>query len=117
GVGLAGERLERRISAYGDKVCVELPRHGLDSARAAEGRLIDLADRHGLPLVATNEPFFARETDYEAHDALLAIADGRLVADDKRRRLSPEHRLKTRAGMGKLLADLREALASVVEIG
>jgi DNA polymerase-3 subunit alpha len=113
---LAEKRLDRLISAYGDKLYVEIQRHGLDSERAAEGRLIDLADRHGLPLVATNEPFFARETDYEAHDALLAIADGRLVADDKRRRLSPEHRFKTRAEMGKLFADLPDALASTVEI-
>src|SRR4051812_34130731 len=113
---LAEKRLQRLISAYGDKLYVEIQRHGLDSERAAEGRLIDLADRHGLPLVATNEPFFARETDYEAHDALLAIADGRLVADDKRRRVSPEHRFKTRAEMGKLFADLPDALASTVEI-
>ena len=52
------------------------------SMRSARSRreLIALADRHGLPLVAANEPFFARADDYEAHDALLAIAEGRLVS-------------------------------------
>ena len=38
----------------------------------------------GLPLVATNEPFFARREDFEAHDALLCIAEGR-----GRRRVRP----------------------------
>ena len=47
------------------------------STRSGRSRreLIALADRHGLPLVATNEPFFGRSDDYEAHDALLAIAE------------------------------------------
>ena len=46
-------------------------------ARWSRRELIALADRNGLPLVATNEPFFAKPSDYEAHDALLAIAEGR----------------------------------------
>ena len=58
-----------------------------------------LADRLGLPLVATNEPYFAAPSDYEAHDALLCVAEGALVSTSERRRLSPEHRFKTRAEM------------------
>ena len=72
--------------------------------------------RRGLPLVATNEPFFATRDDYEAHDALLCIAEGRLVADGERRQLTAEHRFKTRAEMAALFADLPEALAATVEI-
>jgi DNA polymerase-3 subunit alpha len=81
-----------------------------------EPGLIDLGyDRH-IPLVATNEPFFARRDDFEAHDALICIAEGRLVAETDRRQLTPEHRFKTRAEMAALFADLPEALASTVEI-
>jgi DNA polymerase-3 subunit alpha len=69
-----------------------------------------------VPLVATNEPFFAREADFEAHDALLCIAEGRIVAEAERRHLTPEHRFKTRAEMIALFADQPEALASTVEI-
>ena len=49
----------------------------LGSEAAIEPALIDLADRFGLPLVATNEPYFAARSDYEAHDALLCVAGGR----------------------------------------
>ena len=47
----------------------------------AEPVLIDLAYGKGVPLVATNEPYFATAQDYEAHDALICIAEGRLVAE------------------------------------
>ncbi len=69
-----------------------------------------------MPLVATNEPFFAAAEDYEAHDALLCIAEGKLIADTDRRQLTPEHRFKSRAEMAALFADLPEALAATVEI-
>ena len=55
----------------------------------AEPAVIDLAYRFDLPLVATNEPFFPKADDFEAHDALLAIAEGRLLSADDRRRLTP----------------------------
>ena len=99
---LAQARLEVLKSAFGSQLYVEIQRHNLDDERRIEPELIALADRNGLPLVATNEPFFAKADDYEAHDALLAIADGRIVSDDNRRRLSPHHAYKTRAQMGEL---------------
>src|SRR5262249_9804810 len=75
-----------------------------------------LAYARGIPLVATNEPLFARQEDYEAHDALICIAEGRLVVETDRRQFTPEHRFKTRAEMAALFADLPEAVASTVEI-
>src|SRR6202035_2082716 len=68
------------------------------------------------PLVATNEPFFAKAEDYEAHDALLCIAEGRLLAETDRRHLTGEHRFKTRGEMMALFRDLPEARPSSVEI-
>jgi DNA polymerase-3 subunit alpha len=101
---------------FGGALYVEIQRHGLDAERMIEGQLIDMADARGIPLVATNEPFFATRSDYEAQDALLAIAEGRLVSDDDRRRLSPEHRFRTRSDMAELFADLPDALQATVEI-
>src|SRR5262249_2333930 len=75
-----------------------------------------LAYARGIPLVAANAPLFARQEDYEAHDALICIAEGRLVVETDRRQFTPEHRFKTRAEMTALFADLPEAVASTVEI-
>jgi DNA polymerase III subunit alpha len=101
---------------FGDRLYIELQRHGMAPERLAEPQLIDLAYRHGLPLLATNEPFFASRDDYEAHDALLCIAEGKLIADGERRQLTPEHRFKTRAEMAALFADLPEAIATTIEV-
>ncbi len=113
---LATARFEQLVAAFGDRLYVELQRHGLDEERQVEPELIRLAYEAGVPLAAANEPYFAKPDDYEAHDALLAIADGRLVSDESRRRLTPQHGFKSRAEMGRLFADLPEALGSTVEI-
>ncbi len=112
---VAEARIRRLAAAFGDRLYVELQRHGGESERV-EGELVALAYREGLPLVATNEPFFPKRDDYEAHDALIAIAEGAVVAEEKRRRLTPEHYFKTRAEMLALFADLPEATANTVEI-
>jgi DNA polymerase-3 subunit alpha len=113
---LAATRCERMATLFGDRLYVELQRHGVEKERRAEAGLIDLAYAKGLPLVATNEPYFAAADDYEAHDALLCIAGGRIIAETDREQLTADHRFKTRAEMAVLFADIPEALASTVEI-
>src|SRR5580658_3899452 len=109
-------RLKRLQRLFGDRLYIELQRHGLDSERAIEPALIDFAYDHSIPLVATNEPYFAAASDFEAQDALLCVAEGALIATPDRRRLSPEHRFKTRAEMRALFEDLPEATDNSVEI-
>ncbi|MFN3853599.1 MAG: DNA polymerase III subunit alpha [Phreatobacter sp.] len=113
---LAAARLDRLAAIFGDGLYVELQRHGLDGERQVEPALIGEAYRRGLPLVATNQCHFAEVSDYESHDALIAIAEGRILADPDRRRLTPEHRFKRQAEMAALFADLPEAIDSTVEI-
>jgi DNA polymerase-3 subunit alpha len=64
---------------------MELQRHGERLEEAIEPGLDHLADRAGIPLVATNECFFAKPSMHEAHDALLCIAEGRVLAEKERR--------------------------------
>lgn len=112
---LAEGRLLTLKSLFGDRLYVELERlAGYD--RAVEGATIDLAFRHELPLVATNEAFFQGRDDYEAHDALIAIAEGSVVAEDNRRRLTPDNYLRSQAEMAALFADFPEAIDNTVEI-
>src|SRR5215813_2144467 len=113
---LATTRLETLMRLFGDRLYVELQRHGTPTERRTEPVLIDLAYARSVPLVATNEPYFATAQDYEAHDALICIAEGRLVAESDRRQLTPEHRFKSRAEMVERFRDLPEALTNTVEI-
>ncbi len=76
-----------------------------------------LAARLNLPLVATQPVQFLQESDFEAHETRVCIADGELLGSPQRiRRFSPEQYFKTRAQMQALFADLPSALANSVEI-
>jgi DNA polymerase-3 subunit alpha len=113
---LARARLDALRGIFGDRLYVEIQRHGLPQERAVEPLLLNLAYDLDLPTVATNEPYFASADDFEAHDALICIAEGSYIAVDDRRRLSPEHYFKTAAQMRALFADLPEALDNTLEI-
>jgi DNA polymerase-3 subunit alpha len=114
--GDAAHLLAAFAEAFGDRLAVELHRHGLAIERAVEPGLIALADDHGLPLVATNECFFAKPAMHEAHDALLCIAAGRAMAEDGRRRVTAEHWFKPADAMRALFADLPEACDNTLAI-
>ncbi len=113
---LARERLLHLKQLFGDRLYVELQRHETAEERAAEPALLDLAYELEVPLVATNEPYFAKPDDYIAHDALICIAEGEVVAAEDRRRLTPEHYFKSQQEMSALFADLPEAIENTVEI-
>ncbi|MEA1673860.1 DNA polymerase III subunit alpha [Nitrospirillum sp. BR 11163] len=103
------------------RLYVELMRHDKDTAigraeQRIEGALVDLAYAHDLPLVATNDCYFATADMYEAHDALLCIADGAFIMQDDRRRLTPDHYFKSAQEMRALFADLPEAVDNTVVV-
>ncbi len=108
--------LDTLAGIFPGRLYVEIMRHGMAEESRIEERLIDLAHAHDLPLVATNEAYFAEAEFYEAHDALLCIAQGSYVSERDRRRLTPEHRFKSAAEMLALFADLPEATANTLTI-
>ncbi len=115
-IDAATSLLDRLAAIFDGRLYVELQRHNLPEERATEAALIDLAYAKDLPLVATNDVHFGASAMYEAHDALLCIADGAFVSQDDRRRLTREHRFKSPAEMAAQFADLPEALDNTIEI-
>jgi len=113
---LAVEILQRLHSLFGDRLYIELQRHGTSAEKAAEEGLVDLAYELAIPLVATNQCYFATPDDYSAHDALICIAEGEMLSEQNRRRLTPEHYFKTQQEMAALFADIPEAIENTIEI-
>jgi len=117
--GKAGEgarTLAEMHQVFGDRLYVELQRHGLPEQAAAEPGLVAWAYDNDVPLVATNDVYFAKPDMYEAHDALLCISDGAFVGQDERRRVTAEHWFKPSADMRALFADLPEACDNTLDI-
>ncbi|MCI5045089.1 MAG: DNA polymerase III subunit alpha [Aquisalinus sp.] len=105
--------LKRLATFYPDRLYVEVQR--IAAARAHhktpyENELLQLAYTAELPLVATNEPFFAAPDDYEAHDALLCISGGAYIQQDDRRKVMPDNYFRSGTEMVALFEDLPEAI-------
>jgi DNA polymerase III subunit alpha len=103
-------------AAFPNRLYVELMRHGTADEARSEPGLIELAYRYGLPLVATNDVHFPDREFYEAHDALLCIAQGTVVADADRKRLTRAHYFRPAAEMREVFADLPEACDNTLVI-
>ncbi|HIP22061.1 MAG TPA: PHP domain-containing protein, partial [Rhodobacteraceae bacterium] len=108
---------------FPNRLYIELQRHPTGDTRrtpeetATEPGFIELAYGLGLPLVATNDVYFPKSSMYEAHDALICIADGAYVdQQEPRRRLTPEHYFKSQDEMVALFKDLPEAIENTLEI-
>src|SRR6516162_3754566 len=101
---------------FPNRLYVELMRHGSPEEGRVEPALVELAYCHELPLVATNDAYFPDRDFYEAHDALLCVAEATVVADQERRRLTPQHFFRSPAEMRELFADLPEACDNTLVI-
>ena len=108
--------LDALKAAFPSRLYIELSRHVLPEEVRTENAFIDLAYAYDLPLVATNDAYFPDRDYYEAHDALLCIAQGKVVDDTDRARLTPDHYFRPAAEMRTLFADLPEACDNTLVI-
>ena len=106
----------RLRSLFPDRLYIELSRRVDPVEEAAESALIDLAYVQDVPIVATNPAFFAEPEFFDAHDAMLCIADGEYVENEDRRKSSRETWIKTGKQMAELFADIPEALANTLVV-
>ena len=126
--GILGRQVLNGSSAYGEELLLqmkeafpnrlymEIQRHGLKEETETEPVFLDWAYKHNIPLVATNEAYFLTPDMYDAHDALLCIAAKTYVSVSDRRRVTPEHYLKSPEEMKTLFSDLPEAIQNTVQI-
>jgi DNA polymerase III subunit alpha len=107
-------RFERLRRVFGDRFYVEVQR--FDAQFDHEEELVSWADRYGVGLVATNNVLFGQQSGHAAHDALMCIAEGRVIAEQHRRRIPQEQYFRSQAEMVARFADLPDAIANTVEI-
>ena len=96
---------------------IELQRAGFPHAEALVARSVALAGRLALPVVATHPVQFLERADFKAHEARVCIAQGYILADQRRPKLyTSEQYFKNQAEMSELFADIPQALENSVEI-
>ena len=112
----AEDYVQGLAAIFEGRLYMELQRHGLPLEQKTEPGFLNLAYKLDIPLVATNEVFFADRGMYEAHDALLCIAAGKYVGDADRIKRTPEHYFKSQREMVQLFSDLPEAINNTLVI-
>ena len=96
---------------FGDRLYIELMRHGLAEEKQIEQDMINFAMEENIPLVATNDIYFSGDEQmHQAHDALMCVAGGNYVSEENRKKVNFEHRFKTSAEMQMLFRDIPEAI-------
>jgi len=72
-----------------DRFYLELQDHGIPDQQKVNRGILKLHQETGLPMVCTNDAHYLRKGDAEAHDVLLCIQTGKLLADENRMRYEP----------------------------
>ena len=107
---------ESYIKIFGpDRFFIEIQSHEDDDPNVSQA-LINLAQKTGLPLVATNDVHFLEAQDHEAHNCLCAISTGKRADDPNRMIYPPDVFLKSPDQMRELFADNIEACDNTITI-
>ena len=111
---------------FGDDFYLELQRHKPTVPNASQDtypkqvevnkHLIDLAKKHHVKLIATNDVHFIDEIHAEAHHRLICLNTGRDIDDEKGLHYTKQEWFKTQEEMNVVFSDLQEALINTVEI-
>lgn len=116
------QRLADQLIAYWqqlfpDSYYLELQRTGREQEEEYIQAALAFADRHQLPVVATNDVRFLSPDDFDAHEARVCIHEGYTLGDPRRpKRYSQQQYLRSAEEMAALFADIPEALENTVEI-
>ena len=113
----AAALLDRYARCFDDRLYLELTRIGRPGEEAFNRTALAMAAARGLPAIASNAVRFLDRDDFDAHEARVCIATGRVLDDPKRpREFTAEQYLKSTEAMEALFHDLPEALANTVDL-
>ena len=114
----AAEKIAKEYAAlFPNRFYLEIQRTGRTGETVYNERLVRLAEKLHLPLVATNDVRFIDPVDFDAHEARVCIHEGYTISDPRRNpRYSEEQYLRSADEMVELFHDLPEAVANTVAI-
>ena len=109
--------LEEWIEKFGNRVYLALTRTDRPDEENFIAGAIKLAQKYNIGVVAHNDVHFIAQTDFEAHEARVCIADGYVLGDSRRPRYySSEQYFKTAEEMTELFSDIPTAIENTYPI-
>lgn len=102
---------------FGDRYFIEIMNNGVEIQRIGLEGSVEIANKIGLPLVATSDCHYVDRDDWEAQDVMLCINTGRFRTDEKRMKMDgQEYFLRTPQQMYDKFPGLDDAVARSQEI-
>ena len=111
---------------FGEDYYLEIQRHETHDPNAAQDvyphqvtankAILELARKHNIKVIATNDVHFVNAEDAEAHDRLICLSTGKDLDDPNRMRYTKQEWMKTTAEMNTIFSDIPEALSNTLEI-
>ena len=116
----AEEALQWWHGMFGADLYVELMRHGQEDEKRVNEVLIPLAKQYKIPLIASNNTYYATKEEANAHDILLCLKEGEKQATPIGRGRgfrfgfpNQEYYIKSTEEMKTLFKDLPEAILNI----
>lgn len=115
-------------TVFGDDFYIELMRHEVkdstqranrdifETQKAIEPALLDLARKHNVKFICSNDSLFADKEDAETHDDMICVVTQKEKNDPSRILYSKQEWLKTPEEMAEVFSDIPEALANTIEV-
>ena len=114
---LAEQWLADWQGATDGRLHLELTRTGRDGEDAFNAFALHASARRGVPVVASNDVRFLDREGFEAHEARVCIASGRVLDDPRRPRdYSAEQSLKSSGDMAALFDDVPDAIDNALAL-
>lgn len=108
---------------FGDDLYIEIMRHNQEDENRVNQVLIDFSRKHNVKLVATNNTYYIKKEDANAHDILLCVKDGEKQSTPIGRGRgyrfgmpNQEYYFKSGNEMKTLFKDLPEAIMNIQDI-
>ncbi|HWL06902.1 MAG TPA: DNA polymerase III subunit alpha, partial [Planctomicrobium sp.] len=86
----ARQLIDWYMKVFGDRFYLEIQDGGVEIQQSCAEATIDVANRMGLPLVATNDAHYLCQDDADMHDVLLCVNTKSFRSDEKRMKIGTD---------------------------
>ena len=102
---------------FGEDYYIEIQNNGISEQVLANQKLVQLARKLDIPLVATNDAHYLKREDAYNHEVLLCIQTGKRMSDEDRMRFDTEELyVKSPEEMSEYFSAFPDAIENTVKI-
>src|SRR3989339_330010 len=102
---------------FGEDFYIEIMDMGLADQKAVNPKIVEIAKKLNIKLVATNDAHYLNQKDAFAQDVLLCIGTNSFLDQEKRLRFdNDQFYLKSQEEMAEIFKDIPEALDNTLEV-